>query len=241
MKLFILIIFLINYSYAIFGIGGYYDINSAKIKSTEGNFALSNGDVATAINGNSSTFSGAGIVIWVDEIPLIDIEISAHVKYMTYSSALRLNNESANVVLEFLHGPTLSLFFPHQTIFGEFNGDASILYPLITVRPEINLLKFYVGGGLSYGIFSRLFDKDFVSDAIANNSNPDLNVITGSTTIKALLNGYTSGYGLHIVGGTKLDVPILPITGFLNLKYRYLLNRDINSGVDLELGAALAF
>ena len=240
MKLFILIIFLINYSYATFGIGGYYDISSAKIKSTNDNLALSNDNVLVVQSGNSSIFSGAGLVIWVDDFTVVDIEISAHVKYMNYSSALRLNDSKSNsIVLNFMDN--LSLFFPHQTIFGEFTGDASALYPLITIRPEINLLKFYVGGGLSYGVFSKLFDKDFVSDAIANSSSLDVNILAGKTVVEAANDGYTSGFGAHILAGTKLDVPILPITGFLNFKYRYLLNRPINSGIDLELGAALAF
>ena len=165
MKLFLLIIFLINYSYAILGIGGYYELNNAKIKSGESNLTLSNGDELIVKNGSSSTFSGGGVVIWIDAIPIIDIEVSAHIKYMTYKSEIGLSssNTFSDLGLDFFDGLPL---FPSKTVFGEFNGDVSILYPLITIPPILKILKFYVGGGLSYGIFTRVFDKDFISDAI---------------------------------------------------------------------------
>ena len=255
-------------SFAIVGIGAHYAPGlGTKMKAAEPATIADKVELSHA--GFDGTMQGFGFQVWVDILPIIDIEATLNIQFGSYDASLWVENPA--VVDE--NGQPLKTEIPLEielagTPFGKANpkfvamtGDLSITYP-ITFLP---IIRPYIGGGLSYHLNSFILNQKFATSFIQPNTFEEVAAIALDPTIdpeakskllgdkgeemkvqiqdKALDEGLNTSIGGHILVGLRAKLPIIPIAAYTNFKY--YIGGDYPSEIDagnmtLELGIGLA-
>lgn len=248
-------------SFAIIGIGGHYapgfgtklDGMSEPAPVTEsGSVKLQHGDF-------SGTMQGFGFKLWVDLLPIIDIEATVNFQFGSYDASLFVENNGSvtEIPLEIELGGTP--FGKANPKFVAMNGDLSITYP-ITFLP---IIRPYIGGGLTYYLNSFVLNQKFVSSVVDDAAMTLISELaTASEELKtatpeerdafaakskekaeqlgetmkqkvqdaALDEGLNTSIGGHILVGLRAKLPIIPIAAYTNFKYYF--GGDYPSEVD---------
>jgi hypothetical protein len=259
-------------SFAIIGIGGHYapGFGTKMTGMNEKAAVTSDGSVSLQHGGFDGTMQGFGFKLWIDLLPIIDIEATMNFQLGSYDASLYVKNldgSEVEVPLEIELGGTP--FGKATPKFVAMTGDLSITYP-ITSLP---IIRPYIGGGLSYHLNSFVLNQKFVAsvldqnikneilDLVATSVDPnDPNFENSMAVAKqkaedlgksmqkkiqdaALDEGLTKSIGGHILVGLRAKLPIIPIAAYGNFKY--YIGGDYPSEIDagnmtVELGVGLA-
>ena len=192
-----------------------------------------------------SGVQGFGLKLWLDALPLVDVEVTGNLQFGYYDVALQSSSATSSTPVSFDLGvPGLE----GKPFFARAYGDAAVLYPFLKFPPLVNLIKIYAGGGLSYGTATPIVTPKFAKDALTK-ANYDAttqdDVAAAQIIVKAAENAdFETGLGWFLQLGAHAKLPILPIVAYADLKYAFpgtnpaLVDGD---GLTLELGGGLAF
>lgn len=250
----------ISPSFAILGIGVHYAPNfgtSLDKTSNEEISGLSAGDLQLGKveyrHGSFSGMQGFGLKLWVDILPIIDVEATYNLQWGSYSSTLTVTGLDGKAIerdieLEFDGVP----FGKTTPKFVAMNGDLSITYP-ITSLP---IIRPYIGGGITYYLSTPVMSAKFINcymEVLEGELKEAL--VTGTMTeaqAKELANklsdklqdeGLNTNIGGHILLGLRAKLPIIPIAAYVNGKYYFGLDYDDEidaSAFVLEAGIGFA-
>ena len=155
---------LASQSFAIVGIGGHYaPALSTKMKSAE-KAKITDG-IDFGHDGFSGTMQGFGFKLWVDVLPIFDIEATYNIQFGSYDASLYVNDpagKSTEIPLEIELGGTP--FGKANPKFVAMTGDLSITYPITTLP----IIRPYIGGGVSYHMNSFVLNQQFTSSIVGN-------------------------------------------------------------------------
>ena len=263
-------------SFAIIGIGGHYapgfgtKMTGMKTPAPVLKDELGNDDQSVLLQhgGFDGTMQGFGFKLWIDLLPIIDIEATMNFQIGSYDATLYVlqpgSTQYTEVPLEIELGGTP--FAKATPKFVAMTGDLSITYP-ITSLP---IIRPYIGGGLSYHLNSFVLNQKFVASVVDDATAEMIRVLAetpvdpadpnsiaiaqdkakqlGENMKKkvqdaALDEGLTKSIGGHILVGLRAKLPIIPIAAYGNFKY--YIGGDYPSEIDagnmtVELGVGLA-
>ena len=130
-------------SFAIIGIGGHYAPGfGTKMKA--GEFAPVTEGIEFGHDGFSGGMQGFGFKLWIDILPIFDIEATYNIQFGSYDAALYVDGVADPIPIEIeLAGTPFGKANPK---FVASNLDISITYP-ITFIP---IIRPYIGGGFTY-------------------------------------------------------------------------------------------
>ncbi len=261
-------------SFAIIGIGGHYapgfgtkmEGMSEPAPVLKDELGKDDESVKLQHGGFDGTMQGFGFKLWIDLLPIIDIEATMNFQIGSYDAMLYVqqpgSTQYTEIPLEIELGGTP--FGKANPKFVAMTGDLSITYP-ITFLP---IIRPYIGGGLSYHLNSFVLNQKFVSSVIDGTTQEMITVLAqvdptdpnsiavaeektkqlGETMKQkvqdaALDEGLKKSLGGHILVGVRAKLPIIPIAAYGNFKY--YIGGDYPSEIDagnmtVELGVGLA-
>ena len=256
----------ISPSFALIGIGFHYAPNfgtSMDAVQNEHLMNLSGSDAdgkATSLgsveyrHGSFSSLQGFGLKLWIDFLPIIDVEATYNLQWGSYSSSLTIKDPDGaikneqDIELEFDGVP----FGKASPKFIAMNGDISITYP-ITCLP---IIRPYIGGGITYYLSTPVMTTKYIKK-YTDKITVDLQTALASGTVtpdqmKQLASdlsdelqdeGLNTNLGGHILVGVRAKLPIIPIAAYINGKYYFGI--DYDSEVDassfvMEAGVGFA-
>ena len=251
-------------SFAIIGIGGHYAPGfGTKMKAAE------KAEVTKGIDfsheGFSGTMQGFGFKLWIDLLPIFDIEATYNIQFGSYDAALYVNDptgakEPTEIPIQIeLAGTPFGKANPK---FVAMNGDLSLTYP-ITFIP---IIRPYIGGGVTYYLNSFVLNQSFVSGIIddpaiagmiSNIANIDPaaaqqqaqelenlgQTLKQRVQDKAADEGLNTSIGGHVLVGLRAKLPVIPIAAYCNFKYYFGGDypKEVDSGnMTLEVGGGFA-
>ena len=249
-------------SFAIIGIGGHYAPGfGTKMKA--GEFAPVTEGIQFGHGGFSGGMQGFGFKLWVDILPIFDIEATYNIQFGSYDADLYVDGITDPIPIEIeLAGTPFGKANPK---FVASNLDISITYP-ITFIP---IIRPYIGGGFTYYLNSFVLNQSFVqgiidepaiADMIRNVANkegldPEAlqqkaqelenlgQTLKQRVQDKAADEGLNTSVGGHILVGTRAKLPIIPIAIYTNFKYYFGGDypKEIDAGnMTLEVGGGFA-
>ncbi len=249
-------------SFAIIGIGGHYAPGfGTKMKA--GEFARVAEGIEFGHGGFSGGMQGFGFKLWVDILPIFDIEATYNIQFGSYDAALYVDGVADPIPIEIeLAGTPFGKANPK---FVASNLDITLTYP-ITFIP---IIRPYIGGGFTYHLNSFVLNQSFVQGIIddpaisemiksaANKEGLDPEALQqkvqeledlGQTLKqkvqdKAADEGLNTSVGGHVMIGTRAKLPIIPIAIYTNFKYYFGGDypKEIDAGnMTLEVGGGFA-
>jgi len=266
---------LASQSFAIIGIGGHYAPSfGTKMDAAEPvtivehqDADLATGKLGTPkIDFGHSDFSGImqgfGFKLWIDLLPIFDIEATMNIQFGSYDATLYVEGADP-VPLEIeLAGTPFGLANPK---FVHMNADVSITYPLTFIP----VIRPYIGGGPTYFMNSFVLNQSFMSKLLANEDVRS--ILTGDAASlagdlaqgqdaaavaqekaerlkqavqdAAMDEGLKQSIGGHVLIGLRAKLPIIPIAAYANFKYYFggKYADEISSGnMAAEVGVGLA-
>ena len=180
---------LASQSFAIIGIGAHYTPNFGTkmtgFAETPDRFGNSvnvtdAGEVKLWHGGFDEMMHGFGFKVWVDILPIIDIEATLNIQFGSYDASLFVIKDPTAV----LAGAAAADLSAYQQIdlevelggtpfgkanpkFVQMNGDLSITYP-ITFIP---IIRPYIGGGLTYYMNTFILNQSFTYRVVGGTYN----------------------------------------------------------------------
>lgn len=252
----------VSQSFAIIGLGFHYAPNfGTKLDATtpkevmklekevEGE-KLSLGNVLYA-HGSFENMQGFGVKLWLDFLPIFDIEATYNIQFGSYDASLLMYGPDGSLVknqkveLEFDGVP----FGKANPKFVAMNGDLSVTYPLTFIP----VIRPYIGGGFTYYLSTPIMSERFVEKFMGVGGSALLNADQMTPEqAKQLANdlsnalndeGLNTGIGGHVLLGLRAKLPAIPIAVYCNGKYYF--GGDFDDEVDmgrivLEAGVGLA-
>jgi hypothetical protein len=223
-------------AFAIIGVGAHYVQNTGTLKGDKETVDVF-GQQADLIRSEVSGLQGLGFKLWIDLLPIVDIEGTFNVAAVRYAPYLQIGTEKKD--LEYAPpAPYNMVFGKASPIYGVVSGDVSVTYP-ITFLP---IIRPYAGLGVSYIVSTPLLNKKFV-EGVLNDVKDPTNYDISEGLSDALKNAeYKSGIGGHLIVGSRFKLPIIPIAAYANVKYYFGGDIDdkFSQGVVFELGGGLA-
>ena len=252
-------------SFAIIGVGAHYAPGfGTKMKA--GPKAPVADNIQFSHEGFDEMMQGFGFKLWIDLLPIIDIEGTFNVQFGSYDASLYVKNPTSGaeseIPLEIELGGTP--FAKANPKYVAMNGDLSITYP-ITSLP---IIRPYIGGGLTVFANSFVLNQAYVSSLVNDPTIAEMitQAAAGGTTPeelqqqqeklqkagealkqrvqeKAAKESINTSIGGHALVGFRLKLPIIPIAAYCNFKYYF--GGDYPTEIDpghmtLEVGGGLA-
>ena len=249
-------------SFAIIGIGGHYAPGfGTKMKAAE------KAKVAEGIQFDHGcvvgTMQGFGFKLWIDILPIFDIEATYNIQFGSYDAALYVDGVADPLPLEIeLAGTPFGKANPKFVASGL---DVSITYPLTFIP----VLRPYIGGGVTYHLNTFVLNQSFVQGIIDDPAIADLiksaankegldpealqakaqelenlgQTLKQKVQDKAMDEGLKTSIGGHALIGVRAKLPIIPIAAYCNFKYYFGGDypEEIDAGnMTLEVGGGFA-
>lgn len=248
-------------SFAIIGVGAHYAPGfGTKMKA--GPKAKVADNIDFSHEGFDEMMQGFGFKLWIDLLPIIDIEGTFNIQFGSYDASLYVKNPTSGaeneIPLEIELGGTP--FAKANPKYVAMNGDLSITYP-ITSLP---IIRPYIGGGLTVFANSFVLNQAYVSalvddpaiqalitEAAAEGATPEAQAklqeageaLKQRVQDKAAKESINTSIGGHALVGFRLKLPIIPIAAYCNFKYYFGGDypKEIDAGhMTLEVGGGLA-
>ena len=254
-------------SFAIIGIGGHYAPGFGTKMKGAGKAEVAKG-IDFSHEGFDGTMQGFGFKLWIDLLPIFDIEATYNIQFGSYDASLFVNdptgkNPPTELPLEIeLAGTPFGKANPK---FVASNLDVSLTYP-ITFIP---VLRPYIGGGVTYHLNSFVLNQSFVQGVINDPAIADMIASAAKTegldaaalqqkaqeleslgqTLKqrvqdkAMDEGLKTSIGGHVLVGMRAKLPLIPIAAYCNFKYYFGGDypKEIDAGnMTLEVGGGFA-
>ncbi len=240
-------------AFAIFGLGAHYVMNTGSLGSKIGDVDLGTtntfGRNITVNQESASGLQGLGFKLWIDFLPLVDIEGTLNVAATRYRTSLTIPtglNSDTTIWLNYTPDAPYSMIFGDASpIFGVVNGDLSVTYPF-----DLPIIRPYIGAGISYFASIPVVNNDFAGKMLTQDlilaltsNDPDAASRIGDALTETLeKESYTSGVGGHLIAGLRLKAPIIPAAIYANGKYYFggNTNSQFTQGFVLEVGGGFA-
>lgn len=201
--------------------------------------------------GFDGLMQGFGFKLWVDILPIIDVEATFNIQFGSYDASLYVGDENApiEIPLEIELGGTP--FGKANPKFVAMNGDLSITYPITTLP----IIRPYIGGGVTYYLNSFVLNKEFTGAIINQQIYDQLNEVAAAyaeavleqdparqqelqqvanskakemgenvkqnVQDKAADEGLKTSIGGHALVGLRAKLPIIPVAAYGNFKYYF--------------------
>ncbi len=169
-------------SFAIIGIGAHYAPNFGTKMTGLGADKVANrvsvsdgGEVQLWHGGFDEMMQGFGFKVWVDILPIIDVEATFNIQFGSYDATLFVVKDPMAIIsgdipsdaykqidLEIELGGTP--FGKANPKFVQMTGDLSITYP-ITFIP---IIRPYIGGGLTYYMNTFILNQPFTKKVVGD-------------------------------------------------------------------------
>ena len=249
-------------SFAIIGVGAHYAPGfGTKMKAGPKAPVNKEGSIKFSHEGFDEMMQGFGFKLWIDLLPIIDIEGTFNIQFGSYDASLYVLNPTSGaeseIPLEIELGGTP--FAKANPKYVAMNGDLSITYP-ITSLP---IIRPYIGGGLTVFANSFVLNQAYVSALVDDPAIQTLiaDAAAGATPEaqaklqeagealkqrvqdKAAKESINTSIGGHALVGFRLKLPIIPIAAYCNFKYYFGGDypKEIDAGhMTLEVGGGLA-
>lgn len=189
-----------------------------------------------------------------DNITTADIE--DFVQTGNYEKLLKM--DVYHLTLESFGMDYLKIFGISKTPYTKMNFDLSIRKNLVAVPDKMKIFKLYLGGGPSLHLGTPMMTPEFVEDVIASTIETAGSNINNLSTVssdalmeeivtKLIKDGRTPTFGMHILAGTMLKLPVIPLGFYVDAKFMIpfgKMDKDVdlggmgfllNAGVSLSL------
>lgn len=229
-------------SHALFGFGGSFGRNFTSVSSASDvvggpdlpaylqDYQGGVGTLSIERDGVSG-LTQIGLKTWLD-LPLLPIEFeaAANVAWGSYKSMVVYsdpNNPANDLVIETgLESPIpVPGIKSGETPYVSSILDASIRYPFVKLPPlsPLKPFKIYVGGGVSWFYASKVVSKDDVTDIFDFSGDATVDQAKAEAELSKKLKDdfYESSFGGHLLLGTQLKIPVLPIAIFADGKWYF--------------------
>ena len=203
--------------------------------------------------GSVSGMQGLGVKLWIDFIPVVDVEFTGNLQFGQYDMSFQVDTSIAGTgqyqtteVKPGLSAP----FIDDKPAYLRTTGDIAILYPFL----KIPLVKFSAGGGLSYIVGSPVLNNTFTKKALTKAKEAggfDPETADADDIADVLIDAikdkdnYAKGIGFFVQAGAKVKPPIIPLAIYADAKYGFggpsISGVEGGQGLTLELGGAIAF
>ena len=244
-------------SFAIIGIGAHYAPNFGTSMKGLGTDKVRDrvdvtdaGEVKMWHGGFDEMMQGFGFKVWVDILPIIDIEATFNIQFGSYDATLFIADPKASLTGGELTYQQIDLevelggtpFGKANPKYVQMNGDISVTYPLTFIP----IFRPYIGGGITYYmntfILNQKFTKKVVGDTYATLlAESQAQLLQDPTALKAtdisgrvedelveniqdaaIDEGLNQSIGFHLLVGVRAKLPIIPIAAYANFKYYFL-------------------
>jgi hypothetical protein len=214
-----------------------------------------NANRITLATGGVSGLSGLGVKLWLDFIPVVDVEFTGNVQFGQYDMAFIVDQGPSGggpydttEVKPGMSGPGID----DKPAYVRTSADIAVLYPFL----KIPLVKFSAGGGISYIIASPVLNNTFTKNALDKaekdpNSNFDPDNASSDDIAEVIVDAikdkdnYDKGIGFFVQAGAKVKPPIIPLALYGDVKYGFggpsVSGTSGGQGLTLEFGGAIAF
>ena len=183
---------LASQSFAIIGIGAHYAPNFGTKMTGLGADKIANrvsvsdnNEVMLWHGGYDEMMQGFGFKVWVDILPIIDIEATFNIQFGSYDASLFVVNDPLSVIaggeipadaykqidLEIELGGTP--FGKANPKFVQMNGDLTITYPLTFIP----IIRPYIGGGLTYYMNTFILNQPFTKRVVGDTYTTVINAV----------------------------------------------------------------
>ena len=231
-------IFASTQSFAIVGFGSHYLMNLGSLESGGVKTIPNDQHDITLEQKGSDGLAGIGFKIWIDFLPIIDVEMTTNIAAARYDAVLTMDGKRMPLEADL----EVPFFGKARPLFAMISGDLSITYPF-TMLPVI---RPYLGAGISYIANTPVMDKKFVENYF-NKEYPyedeeDRNQISEEIADEFEDEGFDMGIGGHAIAGFRIKVPIIPIAFYVNGKYYFGGSADskFSQGPVFEFGGGFA-
>jgi hypothetical protein len=213
----------------------------------------SNADRILLMTGGVSGLQGLGVKLWIDFIPVVDVEATANIQFGYYNMAFAVDTSIAGTGQYDTTqiNPEIDIpFADAKPLYGRISGDVAVLYPFL----KIPLVKFQAGGGVSYIMSSPVMNNSFAKKALTKAQNAgtfDADNADADDIQKVLVDAvsdpdaFASGIGFFAQVGAKVKPPIIPLALYADAKYGFggpsVSGVSGGQGLTLEFGGAIAF
>jgi hypothetical protein len=241
-------VFASTQAFAIIGAGAHYVTNLGTLKGETESINLGNSDIGQIDlkRTDVSTLQGIGFKLWIDILPVVDIEGTFNITATRYNTSLN-TPLLGDIPLEYEpEAPYNMVFGKASPIFGLFSGDVSVTYPI----DFLPVIRPYAGLGISYMASIPIMNKKFVEgmgpdliDILGQDpANPDKQKMGKALTEALKKADYKTGLGGHAIAGVRLKLPIIPIAAYANTKFYFGgdIDKKFSQGVVFEVGGGLA-
>jgi len=253
-------------AFAIVGAGAHY------VKNTTGSLKASKGSVydldfdvlgkqsIDVEQQKASGLQGLGFKLWIDVLPVVDIEGTFNVAATRYKTSLSIpipaqeadgtpKIERKEIPLAYTPDAPFNMYFDRaDPLYGIFSGDVSITYPITSIP----IARPYAGLGVTYLASIPVINADFTKKMLENSkdltdalipdpNNPDPSAAdkaaskVGDALVKTLKESdYKTSITGHAIIGVRFKIPFLPPVIYANGKYYF------GKDVVLEVGGGLA-
>ena len=246
-------------SFAIIGIGGHYAPGFGTKMKGAGKAEVAKG-IDFSHEGFDGTMQGFGFKLWIDLLPIFDIEATYNIQFGSYDAALYVDGVAEPLPLEIeLAGTPFGKANPKFVASGL---DVSITYPLTFIP----VLRPYIGGGVTYhlntfvlnqGFVQGIIDDPAIAEMIKNAANRDGidpaalqqkledlgQTLKQRVQDKAMDEGLKTSIGGHALVGVRAKLPLIPIAAYCNFKYYFGGDypKEVDAGnMTLEVGGGFA-
>ena len=234
-------------AFAIIGAGAHYVMNmGSSLKANKGEVSIDGVNTGIMINQESASgLQGLGFKLWIDILPVIDIEGTLNIAATRYTTSLEIPGIYVDTLRYTPEAPYNMIFDRADPIYGLFTGDLSITKPF----DIIPVITPYIGAGISYFASIPIVNKDFAEKVLdkelveaLKSGSGDAENISESLSKSLQKAEYKTGIGGHAIAGLRLKLPVIPIAAYVNGKYYFGGNIDsqFSQGFVLELGGGLA-
>ena len=179
---------LASQSFAIIGIGAHYTPNfGTKMTGFAEPDRFGNsvnvtdaGEVKLWHGGFDEMMHGFGFKVWVDILPIIDIEATLNIQFGSYDASLFVIKDPTAVLTGAAAGDVSAYdqidlevelggtpFGKANPKFVQMNGDLSITYPLTFIP----IIRPYIGGGLTYYLNTFILNQSFTYKVVGGTYN----------------------------------------------------------------------
>lgn len=243
-------------SHAIFGIGGHWAVtpgyavegsNGAVYDTTVGGQQAG----INLIQGKVEGLNGFGVKLWVDAIPFVDVEATANFQWGMYDASFATFGFPQNDTVNLEYQTDFPFADKAEPTFGKLDLEGSVLYPFLKLPPMVGIAKFYAGAGITYTLSTAVLDNEFAAEALegkigAVNPSDEASIqkVTQLLTEAIIEEGLLQGIGFHVMAGTRVKPPIIPLAIYANVKYAMLgglVDGADSEALTFELGGGLAF
>lgn len=232
------VLFASTQSFAIVGLGAHYIMNLSSLESGGIKAIPNDQHTITLEQKGSDGLAGVGFKLWVDFLPIIDVEVTTNIAAARYDAILTMDGKRIPLEMD----SEVPFFGKAKPLFAMISGDLSITYPF-TMLP---IIRPYLGAGISYisntPVMDSKFVENFFNKKYPNLDKEDKNELSEEIADELEDKGFDMGIGGHAIVGFRLKAPVIPIAFYANGKYYFGGNADskFSPGFAFEFGGGFA-